>query len=77
MVTAAFVGKSLNGKKAQWAGDELSGKTRTFGAVYPTTGIDFAEFERLLTQNGGKLTEKLSYDPANAQTGVASTSPPS
>jgi len=70
VVTSAFIGKSLTGKKAQWAGDSaLAGKTRTFGAVYPTSGVDFTEFERLLTQNGGKLTEKLSYDPAAAATG--------
>jgi hypothetical protein len=70
VVTAAFIGKSLNGKKAQWAGDEeLAGTTRTFGAVYPTTGVDIAEFERLLQEYGGKLTEKLSYDPANVRTG--------
>ncbi len=72
VVTAAFVGKSLTGKKARWAGDKgLASKTRAFGAVYPTTGIDFDEFERLLTENGGKLTEKLSYDPARAQAGSA------
>jgi hypothetical protein len=76
VVTAAFIGKSLSGKKAQWAGDTaLAGKTRAFGAVYPTSGVDFAAFERLLTQDGGKLTEQLSYDPAAAQTGSVDFSP--
>ena len=65
-----MIGKSLTGKKAQWAGDDsLKSKTRAFGAVYPTTGFDFASFLKYLTQNGGKLTDKFAYDPANAQAG--------
>ena len=68
-ITAALIGKALTGKKAQWAGDNsLKSKTRAFGAVYPTTGFDSASFLKYLTQNGGKLTDKLAYDPANAQT---------
>ena len=67
-LTAAFVGKSLTGKKAKWAGDkELTGKTRVFGAVYPTADFDLAEFERSLGQNGGKLTEKVGFDPADPE----------
>ena len=67
-LTAAFVGKSLAGKKAQWAGDTtLQTKTRTFGAIYPTVDFDLAGFERVLAQNGGKLGEKLGFDPADSQ----------
>ena len=69
-LTAGLVGKSLTGKKAEWAGDSsLKSKTRAFGAIYPTTGFDLASFEKYLTQNGGKLTDKVSYDPTS--TGAA------
>ena len=46
-LTAAFVARSLSGKKAQWAGEKsLASKTRSFGLVYPTTtGFDLAGFE--------------------------------
>ena len=68
-LTAAFVGKSLAGRKAQWAGDKgLTSKTRSFGVVYPTTGFDLSQFQTLLTQNGGpKITQAVGYDPTNAQ----------
>ena len=68
-LTAAFVGKSLAGRKAQWAGDkDLASQTRKFGLVYPTTGFDLAEFQRLLKQSGGPtVTAAVSYDPTDAQ----------
>ena len=71
-LTAAFVGRSLAGRKAQWAGDkDLTSKTRSFGVVYPTTGFDLAGFQRLLKQNGGPtITQAVSFDPTNvAQVG--------
>ena len=66
-LTAAFVGRSLSGRKAQWAGDKgLASKTRSFGVVYPTSGFDLAEFQRLLKQNGGPtITQAVGYDPAD------------
>ena len=42
-------------------------KTRIFGAIYPTVDFDLAGFERVLGQNGGKLSEKLGFDPADSQ----------
>jgi len=67
-LTAAFVGKSLAGKKARWAGDKtLQTKTRIFGAIYPTVDFDLAGFERVLGQNGGKLSEKQGFDPTDSQ----------
>jgi hypothetical protein len=72
-LTAAFVARSLSGKKAQWAGDKtLASKTRSFGLVYPTTtGFDLAGFEALVKQNGGSpMAQKLGFDPTNvAQVG--------
>ena len=72
-LTAAFVARSLSGKKAQWAGDKsLASKTRSFGLVYPTTtGFDLAGFESLVKQNGGSpMVQKLGFDPTNvAQVG--------
>ena len=70
-LTAAFVGKSLAGRKAQWAGDEaMTSKTRSFGLVYPTTGFDLADFEARLKQNGGAtIKEAVGYDPNDASAG--------
>ena len=71
-ITAALIGKALTGKKAQWAGDSgLKSKTRAFGAIYPTTGFDFAAFEKYLAENDGKLTDKVAYDPTTATAGSA------
>ena len=68
-LTAAFVGRSLAGRKAQWAGDkDLASQTRKFGVVYPSSGFDLAEFQRLLKQNGGPtITQAIEYDPTDAQ----------
>ena len=64
-LTAAFVGRSLSGKKAQWAGDKgLQSKTRALGIVYPTTGFDLAEFQRLVKQDGGPaIAQAVNFDP--------------
>jgi hypothetical protein len=66
-LTAAFVGRSLAGKKAQWAGDQgMTSKTRSFGVVYPTTGFDLNGFQSLLKQNGGpKIAQAVGFDPTN------------
>ncbi|MFI5046832.1 MAG: hypothetical protein ACHQIG_07180 [Acidimicrobiia bacterium] len=69
-LTASFVGRSLAGEKAQWAGDKaLQAKTRNFGIVYPTSSdFDFATFQPQLTKNGGpKLAVEVGFDPNNAQ----------
>lgn len=66
-LTAAFVGRSLAGRKAQWAGDtSYQSKTRSFGVVYPTSGFDLAEFEKFLKQNGApKIAQAVGFDPAD------------
>lgn len=58
-----FLGTSLSGKKARWAGDALAGATRTFGIVFPDTGFDLASHERILKRRGSSMATKLSYDP--------------
>jgi hypothetical protein len=69
-LTASFVGRSLAGEQAKWAGDsDLKTKTRAFGVVYPTiTTFDFANLQRLLADNGApKLAASVGYDPDNTQ----------
>jgi hypothetical protein len=69
-LTASFVGRSLAGEKAQWAGaGDLKAKTRTFGIVYPVAeNFDFPSFQRELTKSGGpKLATSVGYDPDDAQ----------
>ncbi len=76
-LTASFVGRTLAGGKAKWAGDdELATKTRSFGAVYPVTGLDIDVFERRLRENGGPaLTEQVEYDNSDPTT-FQETAPP-
>jgi hypothetical protein len=74
---AALVGKSLSGKKAEWAGDpDLKSKTRAFGMLYPATGFDETAFQKFLGQDGGKLVDKVSFDPEAAQTGTTDFTTP-
>jgi hypothetical protein len=63
-LTASFLARSLSGDKAKWAGDEtLTTRTRSFGAVYPASGIDISTFEELLAENGGSaLVDRVEYD---------------
>jgi hypothetical protein len=65
-LTAAFIGRSLVGHKAHWAGDPtLASKTRTFGVVYPSSGFDITDFETRLKQNGGTVAAKVAFDPTD------------
>ena len=76
-LTASFVGRSLAGEKAQWAGDEdLQKETRVFGIIYPTADtFDFASFQPQLTKAGGpKLAAETSFDPDDTQ-GAADGAP--
>jgi hypothetical protein len=69
-LTAAFVGRSLAGEKAQWAGDtDLAAKTRVFAVVYPTSAdFDYASFQPLVTKSGGpKIAADFGFDPTNSQ----------
>jgi hypothetical protein len=69
VLAAAFVGRSLAGRRAQWAGeDDLKSKTRAFGVIHPTTGFDMAQYQKYLKQNGGSAVGvDVSYDPTNTQ----------
>jgi len=67
-LTAAFVGRSLAGEKAQWAGDKnLQQKTRAFAVIYPTSAdFDFTSLQPQLTKYGApKLATSVGYDPTN------------
>ncbi len=69
-LAASFVGRTLAGKKAIWAGDKsFTSKTRVFGVVAPDTGFDLDDFKARVKQNGGPtITAAVSFDatdPAN------------
>ena len=74
-LAAAFVGRTLSGKKARWAGDEaMTKQPRKFGAVYPSADLDFAVFEERLKESGGApLAEALEFDPDPARSGEQAT----
>jgi hypothetical protein len=67
-LTASFLGRSLAGEKAKWAGDDaMTSRTRSFGAVYPSTGLEIAVFEQLLKDNGGgTLADAVEYDDSDS-----------
>jgi hypothetical protein len=69
-VVASFLGQSLAGTKARYAGDKsMTTKTRAFGAVYPQAGVDIAAFQQRLKDNGGpRLTQSLQYDSTDSST---------
>jgi hypothetical protein len=66
---AEFLGKSLVGRKATFAGeDDLKSKTRTFavvsqGAGLGTAAMDISIFKKELAKYGGKTVVDLQYDP--------------
>jgi hypothetical protein len=68
LLAAAFLGKTLAGGTAQYAGDEaMTAEPRSFGAVYPSTGFDLDSFQAALADNGGEpLTDAVEFDPADA-----------
>jgi hypothetical protein len=52
-LTASFLGRSLSGEKAQWAGDDATkAQKRSFGVVYPGTGLDIDVFKAELKKAG-------------------------
>ena len=60
-----FVGKTLSGKKAKWAGDAgLRSQPHAFGLVYPQDKVDPKLFDDVVAGFGGtKPTVSLAYDP--------------
>ena len=70
-LAASFLGRSLSGEKAKYAGDdELKSQTRKFGVVHPEAGLDMDVFQSELKKAGGTpAVEMLEYDdtdPAKA-----------
>ena len=63
---SSFLG-TISGQKAQYAGDtSLQGKTRSFGLVTPTTGIDVDLLKAQLKKNGvSDLAGEVTYDATN------------
>jgi hypothetical protein len=74
-LTASFLGRSLSGEKAKWAGDEnITTQTRSFGVVYPETGVDVDVFKAQLKKAGSTpVAQAVSYDnsdPSRATEGA-------
>lgn len=71
--SAAFLGRQLAGKPAEFAGDELASEERVFGLVY-LNSVENAEevqdqFEDRLAEQGVTLAESVGYDsPITLQT---------
>lgn len=71
--TAAFLGRQLAGKPAEFAGDDLAGEERVFGLVY-LNSVENAEegvqlLEDRLAEEGLELAESVGYDsPITLQT---------
>ena len=76
-LSADFVGRSLAGEKARWAGDEsMTSKTRSIGVIYPKTGIDLDAFREVLRESGkAQVTEAVEYDNSD-QTKFEELAPP-
>ena len=68
-LAAEFVGKQLQGRKTEFAGDELNGKPRKFGVLHASNfNIDY--FEQQLKKSGVSLASKASYPvPADQSSG--------
>ena len=67
-LTAAFLGKTLAGGTARYAGDDaLTEETRAFGVVYPSSDFDLGAFEDTMKDNGGpEMTDAVEFDPTAA-----------
>jgi hypothetical protein len=65
--SAEVIGKQLIGKKAEYAGDDVSKQTRKFGVVYIPTLVDIDNFKSFFKKYGGTLASENSY-PASGST---------
>ena len=66
-LVASFLGRSLNGEKARWAGDKaLQSEPRAFGVVHPATDFDVDAFEQRMRDNKVSASEYLDYDNSDA-----------
>jgi hypothetical protein len=55
------IGKQLVGKKAEYAGGDITKQTRKFGAVYIPQLIDIDQFKSYFSKYGGTLTTESAY----------------
>jgi hypothetical protein len=74
-LVANFLGNSLSGRKAQFAGDEtLAAKKRVFGVVYPQGRLDMDLFNAQLKKNGSTpAVATVAYDPDGDPAAIAET----
>jgi hypothetical protein len=61
---AQFAGRQLQGETAKWSGD-FTTKKRVFGALHPSTGIDWPYFERTAKQEGLDVAKTVDYSAAS------------
>jgi hypothetical protein len=75
---AEFAGKSLVGKKAEYGGDDVSDKTRTFGILYQggENGFDIDYFKQQFAKYGGKVAANgegtFTFPPGTSQADATS-----
>jgi hypothetical protein len=71
--TAEFIGKQLEGGKAEYADKSMQNQVRKFGVIYPNNfDIDF--FKRQLAKNGVKLTSEASFTVPPGEVSLQTTS---
>jgi hypothetical protein len=72
--SAEVIGKQLVGKKAEYGGDDVSGKTRKFGVVYIKTLVDYPKFEAFFKKFDGTIASENPYEASGSTFGDASVS---
>ncbi len=61
---AQFAARHLQGETAKWSGDFTTHK-RVFGALHPSTGIDWPYFERTAKKEGLEVAQTVDYTEAS------------
>ena len=72
--SAEVIGKQLVGKKAEYAGDDVSTQTRKFGVVYIPTLIEIDDFKSYFKKYGGTLVSENSYNASGSTFGDSAVS---
>ena len=57
---AQFAARKLQGETAKWSGDFTTQK-RVFGALHPSSGIDWEHFERTAKKEGLDVVQTVEY----------------
>ena len=60
---AQFAARQLRGETAKWSGD-FTTKKRVFGALHPSTGIDWPYFENTAKKEGLEVAQTVDYTAA-------------